>query len=137
MADHSHLWPVLQDITEMGGGELILSPSTGSAAQPIAIRSMSIPTSHVAGSRCDPLLSEDGCCCSYSNCAVLCTTVSMLLLLLLCCVLAVMCLTCQLLWLAGRNLWTFLGRKQETPLPGGCRFSGAYQPYTSAQPHCL
>ena len=35
----------MQDITEMGGGELILSPSTGSAvAHPINIRSTSIPT---------------------------------------------------------------------------------------------
>ncbi|CAK0780401.1 hypothetical protein CVIRNUC_005040 [Coccomyxa viridis] len=34
-----------QDITEMGGGELILSPSTGSAvSHPINIRSTSIPT---------------------------------------------------------------------------------------------
>ena len=42
----------LQDITEMGGGELILSPSTGSAvAQPINIRSLSIPTSNSFGSR--------------------------------------------------------------------------------------
>lgn len=42
----------LQDITEMGGGELILSPSTGSAvAQPINIRSTSIPTANSFGSR--------------------------------------------------------------------------------------
>ncbi len=46
----------MQDITEMGGGELILSPSTGSAvAHPVNIRSTSIPTSNSFGSRWPPL----------------------------------------------------------------------------------
>ena len=51
----------VQDITEMGGGELILSPSTGSAvSHPVNIRSTSIPT---------PAASHR--CCSHASCHTL------------------------------------------------------------------
>ena len=46
----------VQDITEMGGGELILSPSTGSAvSHPVmCIRSTSIPTPAASHRYCPP-----------------------------------------------------------------------------------
>lgn len=50
---------VLQDITELGGGELILSPSTGSAvAHPINIRSTSVPAPYSSTRCCITVLSR-------------------------------------------------------------------------------